>query len=57
MNLEGLTTRQIVWLQAWLAVANASNSTRHESASNWADQCLAAFDKRFPEATAKESKV
>ena len=45
---DGLNTREAVWLQAWLAVANASNSTHIVAANKWADACLAEFDKRFP---------
>lgn len=40
-------SREYVWLQAWLAVARASNSTQASTADSWADHCLAAFDRRF----------
>lgn len=43
-------SRESVWLQAWLAVANASNSTRKGTADEWADHCLRSFDTRFTSA-------
>jgi len=36
-----------IWLQAWLNVAGASNSTNRESADAWADHCLVQYKKRF----------
>ncbi len=41
-------TREQVWLAAWLAVAGASNSTKKEFTTAWADHCLKDFDERFP---------
>jgi len=42
-------SRERVWLDAWIAVATSSNSTRSSAATGWADVCLVEFDKRFPE--------
>lgn len=49
-----MTTREQVWSAAFNAVANASNSVSKDTAIEWADECLGAFDKRFKqEATEK----
>lgn len=48
LTKEGVHREQ-VWLAAWLAVARASNSTKDEAATSWADACLREFDKRFPQ--------
>jgi hypothetical protein len=41
-------SRERVWLDAWIAVATASNSTTSKTATLWADVCLREFDERFP---------
>lgn len=40
--------REIVWLTAWCAVANANDCKKPEVAAQWANACLEAFDKQFP---------
>lgn len=39
--------REYVWIEAWCAVASASNITRPKIADEWADHCLDQFDQRF----------
>lgn len=46
--LPPLNAREEIWVKAWVHVAAASNSTNVNTATNWADVCLADFDKRFP---------
>ena len=45
---EQLNNREAVWLHAWTAVARADNSYESNVATRWADECLKAFDLRFP---------
>lgn len=41
--------RETVWVRAWCAVASAANCTSKKAPAEWADACLAEFDKRFGE--------
>jgi hypothetical protein len=36
-----------IWLDAWLAVASASNCTSKYKTSEWADSALEEYNKRF----------
>jgi hypothetical protein len=47
---EEQRTREAVWLEAWLAVAASTSCVESETATKWADECLSAFDVRFPRA-------
>lgn len=47
MDNLGMTVRQKVWLDAWIAIAASSSCVKVEVPSNWADTCLREFDKRF----------
>lgn len=40
-------TRQEVWMRAWCATSNANDCKSPQTATAWADKCLAEFDKRF----------
>lgn len=42
-----LLTEGEVWLAAWLAVANASNSTSTARTTEWADRCVDGYATRF----------
>lgn len=42
-----LSVREQVWLAAWTAVAQANDCKDADTASNWAEECLAQFDKTF----------
>lgn len=42
-----LEEQKHVWLSAWLAVAQASNTLKPSTADHWADQCLEGYLKRF----------
>lgn len=39
--------RESVWVQAWIAVANANDCKSPDIATKYADACLKAFDERF----------
>ena len=41
-------TRETVWFRAWLAVASSTSCAESDTATAWADECLSAFDVRFP---------
>ena len=40
--------REQAWLMAWCAVASATDCKKPEVATDWANACLAGFDKQFP---------
>ena len=40
--------RRQCWIDAWCSVASAWNAKTHNVATEWADEALKAFDKRFP---------
>lgn len=42
-----LSKHEEIWLRAWIAVAQSSNSTAPATATSWADDCLAKFRARF----------
>lgn len=46
VGVPSLTPEEIVWLQAFCAVASAFNSSSDVSIQ-WADKCLTAFQVRF----------
>lgn len=48
--------RSQVWLAAWVSVATANDCKKPAVATDWADVCLADFDKRFPTQTAETGK-
>lgn len=48
-QVERERERRKVWLQAWTATANASNSTSIDVCHRYAEACLEKFDKLFPE--------
>ena len=54
---DGNVSREQVWLAAWLAVAGAANCTRPRYPVEWADDCLAEFDKRFPASKASQPEA
>lgn len=39
--------RKRLWIDVFVAVANASNSVNKESCARWADYALQEFDSRF----------
>lgn len=48
--------RDEAWVRCYCAaVINSHNS--HNTAREWADECLAEFDKRFPDAPAPPKKI
>lgn len=53
---EGNVDRRQAWLSAWVAVATANDCKSPETATNWADKCLKAFDERFDPAKATPAK-
>lgn len=40
--------RRDFWIQAWLVVARAETARKPEVPTNWADNALEDYDKRFP---------
>jgi hypothetical protein len=48
MNKDHEEIRKELWCNVWVAVAGASNSTKSELVSLWADRALRDFDERFP---------
>jgi len=48
INLPKDDVRMNVWVHVWAMVASANDCKRPESATKFADECLSAFDARFP---------
>lgn len=57
MNKNHEQQRQQLWCEVWVAVAQASNSTRKDVCTDWADEALKAFDERFALSEAQKLKV
>lgn len=55
--MADLTERKRVWLEAWCSVASCWNMVEIETCATWADHCLEAFDKRFPETKENDSDI
>jgi hypothetical protein len=54
MNKDHEEIRKELWCNVWVAVAGASNSTRSDIVTTWADRALKDFDERFPRQNDKE---
>jgi hypothetical protein len=47
MNRDIEEQRQELWINAWVACCSASNCTRKDIPTTWADTALEDFDERF----------
>lgn len=48
LSKDGDLAQRQVWLTAWTTVAACENCLSPDSAARWADQCLAAYNQKFP---------
>jgi hypothetical protein len=48
---------QQVWIEAWVRTAQSNSCMKHSVATEYADQCLAEFKKRFKDKSADHGKA
>lgn len=48
LSKDHKTVRKQLWTYAWVQIAASSNTTHLHIPTEWADECLAKFDERFP---------